>query len=219
MGRPPRSSPASAGLSIRAFAKRIGFSHTAIRKAIAAGRLKDCVGQQNGQPYIKDPDIGEKEWSANAGRVPRGVQASTKQPVPAAEAPTDPPKAETAPPPETTRVETSPPTTPAVSASAGIVGTGAPQNLAEANMRLAYQREVQLVLENQEKRGQLIDAAEARREAYRCARSVRDALLNIPDRLAAELAAESDVTRVHIRLDGEIRQALELLHEVLRHGE
>ncbi len=212
MADSPRQAPATARLSIRAFAKRIGVSHTAIRKGIASGRLKASVGQENGKPCIADPELAEKEWTTGAGRLPRGPSASSKPPS-SPPPPSTPPAPETAPQAETEHVETPPP----VPAGPAIAST--PQNLAEANMRLAYQREVQLVLENEEKRGQLIDAAEARREAYRCARSVRDALLNIPDRLAAELAAESDVTRVHIRLDGEIRQALELLHEVLSHGE
>jgi hypothetical protein len=40
---------------------------------------------------------------------------------------------------------------------------------------------------------------------------VRDNLLNIPDRLAATLAAESDADRVHLMLSGEIRKALDEL--------
>jgi hypothetical protein len=41
------------------------------------------------------------------------------------------------------------------------------------------------------------------------ARLVRDAMLNIPDRVAAELAAETNQFKVHQRLTHEIRRALE----------
>ncbi len=217
MAGSPGNAPATGGLSIRAFAKTIGVSHTAIRKAIASGRLKHSVGQENGQPCIKDPALAKAEWAAGAGRLPRGAKAEVKLSAPPA---LQVATAETPPPPETTTVETSQAAaTPVPLATSLPLAVSTPGTLAEANMRLAYQREVQLLLENQEKRGQLIDASEAKREAYRCARAVRDAFLNIPDRLAAELAAEPDAARVHFRLDGEIRQALELLHEVLAHGE
>jgi hypothetical protein len=47
--------------------------------------------------------------------------------------------------------------------------------------------------------------------AFTKARTVRDNLLNIPDRLAATLAAEADVDKVHQMLTGEIRKALDEL--------
>ena len=40
---------------------------------------------------------------------------------------------------------------------------------------------------------------------------LRDSLLNIPDRLAGMLAAESDAQKIHAMLATEIRQALEEL--------
>lgn len=56
--------------------------------------------------------------------------------------------------------------------------------------------------------GLLVEVAKVKRDAFKLARSVRDAMLNIPDRLAAELAAQTDATRIHQRLTEEIRQAL-----------
>lgn len=91
--------------------------------------------------------------------------------------------------------------------------------LVDAQTRVTVQRAMALRLANRQKRGLLIPAKVARREAYECARTVRDALLNLPDRLSAELAAESDPDRVHERLDGEIRKALEALAGVLGRGE
>lgn len=66
-------------------------------------------------------------------------------------------------------------------------------------------------LEFEEKSGKLISAAEVEREAFNIARTVRDSLLNIPGRIDAILAAESDKAKVSEILTNEIRQTLEIL--------
>ena len=57
--------------------------------------------------------------------------------------------------------------------------------------------------------GKYVDADEVKVAAFNKARVVRDALMNIPERLAAVLAAETDASRVHAMLTSEIRAALE----------
>jgi phage terminase Nu1 subunit (DNA packaging protein) len=64
-------------------------------------------------------------------------------------------------------------------------------------------------LELEQREGKLVEADAVRREAFRVARIVRDALLNLPDRVAGELAAETNQFKVHQRLVQEIRRALE----------
>ena len=64
-------------------------------------------------------------------------------------------------------------------------------------------------LEFEEKDGTLVPAEDVRKEAFAIARQVRDGLLNIPDRVAAELAAMTDQFEIHKRLTDEIRRALE----------
>lgn len=68
-----------------------------------------------------------------------------------------------------------------------------------------------LKIELDEKMGALVDSEQVKLTAYNAARQVRDALLNIPTRISAILAAESDQNRVAEILTGEIRQALEAL--------
>lgn len=63
-------------------------------------------------------------------------------------------------------------------------------------------------LEYEEKSGKLVQVDDVKRESFRVARIVRDSMLNIPDRVAAELAAETDPFRVQQRLAAEIRLAL-----------
>jgi len=88
-------------------------------------------------------------------------------------------------------------------------------SLVEAQRRVAAQREIKLDLENRQRGGLLIDALVARRQSFEAARTVRDAILNVPDRIAAELAAETDPGRLHRRLEEELRRALVSLAEIL----
>lgn len=92
-------------------------------------------------------------------------------------------------------------------------------SLVQAQLGVAEQRRDALALANAQKRGELVSAAAAERAAFDCARTVKEAMLNLPDRLASELAGESDPRRVHARLEEEVRLALESLAEVLEHGE
>lgn len=57
--------------------------------------------------------------------------------------------------------------------------------------------------------GKMVSADEVKIAAFRRARIVRDGMLNLPDRVAALLAAETDVAKVHAILTKEIRLILE----------
>lgn len=70
-------------------------------------------------------------------------------------------------------------------------------------------------LEFDEKSGKLVDAEAVKRESFRVARATRDALMSIPDRLAPELAGETDQFTIRKRLEDEIRQALQNLSATL----
>jgi uncharacterized protein YjiS (DUF1127 family) len=107
----------------------------------------------------------------------------------------------------------------AAGASVAKAATGMPENLTEAQIRVQFQREVKLELENLQKQGKLLDAAVARRDAFNGARMIRDGLLNLPDRLAAELAAMTDPAAIHERMVVECRAVLEPLADLLEHGD
>jgi hypothetical protein len=63
-------------------------------------------------------------------------------------------------------------------------------------------------IEFEERASKLISRDEVTVAAFTKARTVRDSLLNLPDRLAAMLAAEGDPAQVHQILADEIRKAL-----------
>jgi hypothetical protein len=64
-------------------------------------------------------------------------------------------------------------------------------------------------LEFEERSGQLVRADDVKNEAFKSARVVRDSILNVPDRIAAQLAAETEPGAIHIILTEELRKALE----------
>lgn len=64
-------------------------------------------------------------------------------------------------------------------------------------------------LEYKRQMGELIPADEVDKEWFRLARLVRDGMLNIPARIADQLAAETDQRKIHDLLEMEIYQALE----------
>ena len=59
--------------------------------------------------------------------------------------------------------------------------------------------------------GKYVDADEIRAVAFARARTVRDRLLSIPDRIDSILAAESNRQKIHLLLTDEITKALEEL--------
>jgi len=59
--------------------------------------------------------------------------------------------------------------------------------------------------------GELVERAKEESRARSLAQEVKDAMLGIPDRLSALLAAESDPLRVHIMLTDELISALDRL--------
>lgn len=83
--------------------------------------------------------------------------------------------------------------------------------LAEAQARERHFKASLAELEYRKQIGQLLERERVEAEAFRLARMVRDAILNIPSRLAGILAAETDQRKAHDLLERELRQALESL--------
>ncbi len=72
------------GLSVRAFAQRLGVSHVAVLKAIKGGRLSSSVRlNAKGKAVIVDEAVARQEWAANAGRPtkPAAVHGATSDAV------------------------------------------------------------------------------------------------------------------------------------------
>lgn len=77
--------------------------------------------------------------------------------------------------------------------------------------RLQHYKAALAEIEYQIQTGTLVRKDELDREVFKFHRSIRDQLLNIPDRTAALLAAETEQAKVHAILSREIRRVLSVL--------
>ena len=66
-------------------------------------------------------------------------------------------------------------------------------------------------LEFRTRAGELVEADEVKKTAFKAGRMVRELIMNIPDRISSELASINDPQRVHVLLSNELRKALETL--------
>jgi hypothetical protein len=85
---------------------------------------------------------------------------------------------------------------------------------AERQIKVLQRRLLELDLAERE--GQLVDAAQIRRVVFERGRRVRDLLMGIPVRIAADLAAEDDPAAVSIVLERALVEALGGLSDALQ---
>jgi len=95
----------------------------------------------------------------------------------------------------------------------GMLTNAGKLNLQEEQARLAKSRREKIDLEIEVQRGTLIAKAIVENSAFKIGRTIRDAIMNIPDRVSGVLAAESSQENVHQILSKENREALESLTE------
>lgn len=57
----------------------------------------------------------------------------------------------------------------------------------------------------------LVSTRDVEKDAFKCARLLRDSLMRIPQKIAAAIACETDIHKAEVMLENEIRSALELV--------
>lgn len=169
------------GLSIRAYARHRGVSHVAVKKAIDSGR----IGIESDGTI--DPDRADREWAQNT--------ASSRKPVARAA----PPVADISRPPVREAAE---PATPPLSAG----GTSLLQARTVNEVVKAQTNKVRLA----RLKGDLVDRSQAIAHVFRLARTERDAWLNWPARISAQMAAKLGVDShaLHVALESAVRDHL-----------
>ena len=180
------------GLSIRAYARHRGVSHVAVKKAIDAGRIS-----QEADGTI-DPARADREWQQNT--------ASPHRPTAPRAAPSAVHQAET---PRPTVRESSPdPVAPPLTAG----GTSLLQARTVNEVVKAQTNKVRLA----RLKGDLVDRSQAIAHVFKLARAERDAWLNWPARISAQMAArlEVDAHTLHVALETAVREHLEELGDV-----
>ncbi len=183
------------GLSIRAYAQHRGVSHTAVAKAIKAGRISV-------EPDGKiDPAKADAEWERNT--LP-SQNLNTGVPKPATKVAT---------PPVSTPISTAPVSTREVQVPLE-TRAAAPDYQTSRAIREAYAARL-AKLEFEERTGKLLNADEVKVKHFNLARLLRDRIQQIPRKVApqivAAVVAQPDQRVVEDLLMEAIREALEEL--------
>ena len=176
------------GLSIRAYARHRGVSHVAVKKAIDSGRI---TPEADG---TIEPNRADLEWAQNT--------VSARKPAPAKVAPAAV---------ELPRARTMEPAEPA----APVLSTGGTSLLQARTVNEVVKAQTNKVRLAQLK-GDLVDRAQAIAHVFRLARTERDAWLNWPARISAQMAAklEIDAHELHVALESAVRDHLIELGEL-----
>ena len=182
------------GLSIRAYARHRGVTDTAVHKAIRSGRIEALADG------TIDPDQADTQWARNTSAPKTGTQRATvKVKVPEVDGD-------------------------GAGDSAGDRGgAGASSNTSSGGgggTSLLQARTVNEVVKAQTNKvrlarlkGELIDRSQAIAHVFKLARSERDAWLNWPARVSAQMAAklEIDAHTMHVALENAVREHLQEL--------
>ena len=192
-------------IGIREASRRMGISDTAVHKAIKAGRVAIAGRTDSGRPLVAWPTLRD-DWSRNTDQAqqrkpPPALRGANSASVGTNEPVTENPNPAPSPnPPRTVSLDDVPQPT----------ASGVPSYAQSQAIQKAYQARL-AKLDFEERLGKLISVDQVKADAYRTARQVRDAIMNIPDRVSMELAHETDASRIHEKLAGELRTALEQL--------
>lgn len=183
------------GISIRAYARHRGVSAAAVHKAVKSGRIKT---EQDGTIDVAKAD---RQWQANTDPSKQRVtpQAPALQPKPASN------KEDVA------GMRSVRQTLRESGQSTSGMSTFEQAKTAHEIAKAHLAR-----LQLQEKRGELINKAKTTAQIFRLAREIRDAWLNWPSRISAQLAADLGVDehKMHTSLERYVRDHLTELGDV-----
>ena len=174
-----------------------GQSHSAVRKAIDRGSLVRSISYDDRNRIWIDAKLADKEWAE------RVDEAQQREPEVARGRHSD---GEDGAEQGALFPELRPDKTPDTPG-----GKKSGYKQAQA-VRIMYQAQL-AKLDYEERSGKLCRVEGVQVEAFRTGRVVRDSILNIADRIAAELAAETQVHVVHSKLVQELTVAMQELAE------
>ena len=190
-------------IGVRECARRLGVSDTAVHKAIASGRIMVAARRPgSGWPLLDFEDV-RRRWAENTdfaqqrhangvkedGSIVRPPRSGDKRPKAApAPAPEPPPAAPQQPQQQEEQ-------------------RGLPSYNQSRAVREAYAARLAR-LEYEEKAGKLVSVDAVRVQAFKAHRMIRDAIMNLPDRLSHQLAACDDPVEIHRLMVVEVTDVL-----------
>ena len=167
------------------FALIKGCSKPAVSHAVKSGRIAAAIVEKDEKRWL-DRDLALELWNRNTLRT-HNARVSRPDPVEVK--------------PAKTAKE--------LKAKVEQLPDDAIPDLNESRARREHYQAELAKLEVDHRRNELVAADGVKKEAFNVAKTVREALINIPDRVANLLAAETDATAIHMALTDEITQALE----------
>ncbi len=185
------------GISIRAYARHRGVTDTSVHKAIRSGRINAL------SDGTIDADQADAQWERNTSAPKTGTQRPTVEvKVPGAYA-------------DGSGAERS-----NAGTTAGIGATGSANAGGTSLLQARTVNEVVKAQTNKVRlarlKGELVDRPQAIAHVFKLARSERDAWLNWPARISAQMAAklEVDTHAMHVALDTALREHLQELGDL-----
>lgn len=206
-------------ISFKDFAAEVGVSGPAISQA-AKTRLANAVFMQGGRPVL-DHEIALELWNTGnvararnrekAGGRPRGRPPGSKN-KPRTDAPPSPPVVSVAAPVPAPAAEPRrarrPLVAEAVAAEVMRLPDDAIPDLGQSLERKEHYRAELAKVHALQARKELGSISEMERQAFQLARTVRDAVMSVPARIGASLAAIDDRLQVEELLEAELAVAL-----------
>jgi hypothetical protein len=175
------------------YARHRGVSKMRVSQYIASGMIS---ATKIGRGYEIDPALADRELGGSIDQShPAPKPKLTVLPAP----PKEPPKPIN---PDQSLVDDTKPGRDSIK--------NGPTYADAQRAREVYRAERERLKLMQEK-GELVPAADVKKEVMTLTRTIRDNMMSIPDRVASQLAALTDIHQVHHLLDDEIRTALRML--------
>lgn len=191
--RGPAPVPAEGPLTQAQYARHRAVSREAVRKAVRDRRI---FLNRDG---LIDREAADAAWRANTDPGKPSSTAMRTPGEPIVHGPAAPPA-------------------PAALEAAASGADSLPEGMTYADARALkeWNQAMTLDLKRRLLEGKLVEVEKVEDAAFRAARTARDTLMAIPDRLDAELAAISDAAEVHRRLAEEIRHVCDELARGMR---
>lgn len=165
-----------------------GGTHPAVLRAIKDARLTGRSTRKVGDRWDIDPVIADREWAANTNRKANNPGGKAKH----IEA-------------EHYRAGNDP-----ANPNGPDLASGIPDRNVSRAIREAYLAKLAGVQYEKES-GARVLKEEVKKEAFELGRRLREAMVNIPDRVSYDFAAITDAAEIHLRLTQAINEALEEL--------
>jgi hypothetical protein len=174
--------------SVTDLARRLGVSKSRISQLHRRGALGDAISKVNGRRYLINIELAVENLRKHSDPETRGIgNKISGSPDPSPEQTTDGGEQRTE--------------------SAKTIELAGMSFSSARTLKERYNAEMKK-LDYEERSGTLLRDEDVRKGAFEMYRKTRDSLLNIIDRISAQLAAEKKEANIRIILENEIRNAL-----------